>query len=212
MNTTEEIYLIGAMLEHAAPDGQLDLNNPDVWKKLFLNENTKIHEDYFLELAEQNFIYYEEIGEDGFKPIIMCSVDEKTRVYYKKLLNDLHEFQLKNATEIDRLNDRIKDILTFNPKRLSNEIKATEQKIQGTKKLIASDPTLTSLSPQLAQIEAHFSSISKVADNYEDIYKNIILPVKEEGKAGVRQTVKWAIIGIAISSIVSIIITLLTAK
>lgn len=39
-----------------------------------------------------------------------------------------------------------------------------------------------------------------VANNYDEVYKNIIKPIQREGEQGVRQTVKWAIISIVIST------------
>jgi hypothetical protein len=62
----------------------------------------------------------------------------------------------------------------------------------------------------LDKIEEHFKSLSVVANNYEEVYKNIILPVKEEGKSGIKQTVKWAIISIIVSTIISMILSWLT--
>ena len=110
------------------------------------------------------------------------------------------------------LNQRITEILTFDPKKLSTEIKSTENIIKLTKEQIKSNPILNSLSAQLSQIEMHFNSLSLVANNYEEIYKNIILPVKEEGKSGIRQTVKWAIISIIASTLISVTVTWFTSK
>ena len=98
---------------------------------------------------------------------------------------------------------KITEILTFNPSKLSTEIKGTKEMIIETKRQIKSNPILDSLSQPLDKIQIHFDSISKVANNYEEIYKNIILPIKEEGKQGVKQTVKWAIISVILSSIIS---------
>lgn len=89
-------------------------------------------------------------------------------------------------------------------KKLLKEIKGTDDIIKNTKEQIESDPILESLLEPLKNIEKHFYSLSNVANNYEDVYKNIILPVKEEGKKGVRQTVKWAIISILLATLLSV--------
>jgi hypothetical protein len=125
-------------------------------------------------------------------------------------VNELAKSEKEKNTEIENLNKRIVEILTFDPNKLSAEIKSTQSIIESTKSQIESNPILNSLATPLSQIEIHFNSLSKVANNYEDVYKNIILPVREEGKSGVRQTVKWAIIGIIASTILSALISWLT--
>ena len=177
---------------------------------MFLNTNTNFNEDHLFCLNEKGVIIYEEIGEDGFKPIRICNVKIDTHNYLKKILNELANIEKDKNTEITNLNKRIVEILTFDPNKLSAEIKTTQSIIDSTKKQIESNPILKSLSNPLSQIEIHFNSLSKVANNYEDVYKNIILPVREEGKSGVRQTVKWAIIGIITSTIISALISWLT--
>jgi len=210
MNKYEEIYFISNLLSIAKIDKSVELNEPENWKVLFLNNETKIHEDYLFQLDDQGILYYEEVGEDGFRPIIMCSVKSETNDYLKKLLTDLELSNVTDREKIEILKKRIIEILTFDPQRLSNEIKSTEYIISKTKQQLASDPILQPLREQLNQIEFYFKSLSKVANNYEEVYKNIILPVREEGKSGIRQTVKWAIISIILSTLISLIINWLT--
>ena len=212
MTKYEEIYLISALLSKAKTDKSVDLNDSNVWEHLFLYKETRFHEDYFLELNDKGFLDYEEIGEDGFKPILICSIKSNTETYLKQLINDLRKSDAEIQQENEYLKGRINEILTFNPDKLSSEIETTESIIQQTREQINSNPVLQSLSTQLDQIEIHFNSLSKVANNYLDIYKNIILPVKEEGKSGVRQTVKWAVISIIVSTILSVISVLISWK
>ena len=75
--------------------------------------------------------------------------------------------------------------------------------LEKLKEQLSNNPLFNSLKPQIDEIEKNLNSVDKVATNYEDVYKNIILPVKKEGESGVKQTVKWAIISIVISSIIS---------
>lgn len=210
MTKYEEIYFISNLLLIAKADKSVELNESDDWKSLFLNQETKVHEDYLFQLNDAGVLYYEEIGEDGFKPIVMCSVKPETTDYLKKLLIELETSNSVDRKEIETLNKRITEVLTFDPQRLSDEIKSTESIISKTKEQLNSSPLLQPLTAQLEQIEIHFKSLSKVANNYEDVYKNIILPVREEGKSGVRQTVRWAIISIILSTLISLLINWLT--
>lgn len=210
MTKYEEIYFISNLLSKAKGNNSVELNEEADWEGLFLTEKTTVHEDYLFELNHKGILDYEEIGEEGFKPIIICSTKPQTRDYLKQLLLEIESSQLEDRKEIERLSKRITEILAFDSKRLSDEISTTESIILKTKEQLKSSPLLQPLTLQLDQIEMHFKSLSKVANNYEDVYKNIILPVKEEGKSGVRQTVKWAIISIILSALLSVVISWLT--
>lgn len=210
MTKYEEIYFISTLLSKADTDKSVDLSEQDNWRDLFLTEDTKVHEDYLLELNDKGILNYEEIGEEGFKPIIMCAVKSETVSHLKRIISEIEIESSNDKKEIARLNNRIIEILTFDPKKLSDEISSTEIIIAQTKEQLKSNPVLQPLTLQLNQIETHFKSLSKVALNYEEVYKNIILPVKEEGKLGVRQTVKWAIISVVISTLLSVLLSWLT--
>lgn len=210
MNKPEEIHLLLNLILHSDNSNSVDLNSAEIYQSLSLSEYTEIGEDYFFELSEKGIIEYEEIGEDGFKPIIICSVNANTKKYLKESLESLNVLIESKQVEIIGLNQRISELLAFNPHKMTEEIYKIESSIQETKNKIQGDPILKSLIEPLSKIEQTFASIVKVTENYEDVYKSIILPVKEEGKSGVRQTVKWAIISIILSSIISIIITVLS--
>ncbi|MFO7074123.1 hypothetical protein P3E18_28195, partial [Pseudomonas aeruginosa] len=99
------------------------------------------------------------------------------------------------------------DILTFNPSALTNRISDTKRQIDEVNKHVASNELLKPLSGPLREIQSHFDSIRVVSEGYEHIYKNIIRPVQEEGKSGVKATVRWAILSILISTAISLVIS-----
>jgi len=69
--------------------------------------------------------------------------------------------------------------------------------------LIKGNELLKPMESPLREIQQHFKSVSVVSSGYEDIYKNIIRPVQEEGRSGVKATVRWAVISIIISTALS---------
>lgn len=79
------------------------------------------------------------------------------------------------------------------------DISESETHIKQARAQLASNPILEPLQKPLEDIERHFESIRKVAENYDDVYKNILKPVQEESRSGVRATVRWAVIGIVAS-------------
>ncbi|MEO6687002.1 MAG: hypothetical protein ABIN24_13605 [Dyadobacter sp.] len=210
MTKYEEIFFISNLLSKATDNQFIELNKPENWESLLLTNETKVHEDYLFELDRKGILNYGEFGDEGFKPIIICSLKPETTYYLKELLAEIETENTTCKKEIVSLNNRITEILTFDPKRLSDEINSTEIIISETREQLKSNLILHPLILQLNQIETHFKSLSKVAHNYEDVYKNIILPVREEGKSGVRQTVRWAIISIIASTLLSVIMNWLT--
>lgn len=149
-------------------------------------------ENYLYELSEQRAIYFESIGEDGFAPIIMCSVTKETPIH---LLSCLAEI----SNDKNLLDERIKSLLQHDPNRLMDDISQSEQHIKQAHEHLALNPILAPLQSPLKDIERHFESIRRVAEHYDDVYKNILKPVQEESRNGMRATVRWAIIGIVAS-------------
>ena len=141
-------------------------------------------------------IQYEEIGEDGFAPIVICTVSQQT---LEHLLGCLAAI----TGEINLLDERVQSLLKHDPNRLREDIAQSERHIAEARDQLRKNPILASLKAPLDDISRHFESIRKVAENYDDIYRNILRPVQEEGKSGVRATVRWAIIGIVASWLLS---------
>ena len=197
----QELRILLCLIRHADAKGIVDFDNPDVTTTLSsLVWNWNAVEFLLYKLDEAGVIDYSEIGEDGFKPIILCIVNDDTHQYVAGLAE-------KTESVYVALDKRITDILTFNPSSLTNRITDTKRQIEEVKKHVASNDLLKPLAGPLREIQSHFDSISVVSEGYEHIYKNIIRPVQEEGKSGVKATVKWAILSILISTAISLAIS-----
>ncbi|EPX9619307.1 hypothetical protein ACW6G1_004905 [Pseudomonas aeruginosa] len=197
----QELRVLLCLIRHADEKGVVDFDNPDVTVTLgSLVGNWNALEYLLYKLDQAGVVDYSDIGEDGFKPIIICAVDDDTHRYVAALAE-------KIETEHVALDQRITDILTFNPRALTNRIYDTKRQIDEVNKHVASNELLKPLSGPLREIQNHFDSIRVVSEGYEHIYKNIIRPVQEEGKSGVKATVKWAILGVLISTGISLIIS-----
>jgi len=197
----QELRVLLCLIRHADGKGSVDFDNPDVTATLgglVWNGNAL---DYLLhKLDEAGVIDYSDIGEDGFKPIILCIINDDTHRYVAALAENLE-------AEYVALDKRITDILTFSPSTLTSRIADTKRQIEEVEKHVASNDVLKSLAVPLREIQSHFDSISVVSEGYEHIYKNIIRPVQEEGRSGVKATVRWAILSIVISTLISLAIT-----
>lgn len=151
-----------------------------------------VKEDHLFELNELGAIHFEMLGEDGFAPIVVGGITNNT---HDQLLNCLA--QLGNDKNL--LEERITLLLTHNPEKLKSNIENSKKHISEAMQQIRGNEILKPLLTPLHSIETHFNSISRVAEIYDDVYKNILRPVQEEGRSGVKATVKWAIISIVAS-------------
>ncbi|MFJ5333064.1 hypothetical protein [Pectobacterium versatile] len=197
----QEIKIILTLIRYADEKGNVDFNNKEINSDLtgFISNGNELNELLY-RLNESGAIFYEEIGEDGFSPIIISSISQKTHDYLLTLVNSV-------SLEFHHLENRISEILTFNPKQLSMSISETQRKLQEVHMHVTTNELLKPIAKPLKEIMHHFNSVSIVSSNYEDIYKNIIRPVQEEGRSGVNATVKWAIISIVLSTVISLLIS-----
>ena len=192
----QEIFVILELIKKADNDGSVNYDALD-FDSIIDNGNTL--EGLLYDLNEANIIDFEMIGEDGFRPIILTGINGNTHEYLLGLI-----LQLEN--ERASLESRITEILTFNPNLLSKNVNETKNKLDEVDNLIKNNELLAPMTRPIKEIRHHFESVSVVASNYEDIYKNIIRPVQEEGRSGVRETVKWAIISIVASTLISLVL------
>lgn len=199
--TYQEAMLLHALVTNAKKDGEVSYYSDEVQEGLSkAHWNGNFTESKLWELAEARVIDFEMMGDEGFRPIVMLHIKPETYVRLGELIQQL---------EADRssLEDRISKILTFNPNKLGKELRESSAKISEAQASIQANDLLRPLAGQLSKIDSNFKSLESVFSNYEEIYKNIIRPVQEEGKAGVRHTVKWAIISIILSLTLPPIIT-----
>lgn len=95
-----------------------------------------------------------------------------------------------------------------------SSIRASANKINDDLGIVAAkieqSPTLQPMQPIISDIAQHFITIRSVLNNFEDIYRGVISPIQAEGKSGIKHTVFWAIVGIGISTAVSIGLTFWT--
>ncbi|PPT54895.1 hypothetical protein [Xanthomonas arboricola] len=182
--------VLATLIKLAGGIGDVDLDHADeLWEM-------GIREDDLLMLGQAGKISFDSVGEDGFKPITLCSVTAQTHIALLEALS-------KVVDEQRALQARLESLLQHNPEKLQRDISESEQNIKQLQEKIAGNKLLLPLSEPLDAISAHFSSINRVANNYDDVYKNILKPMQDEGRRGIRATVRWAVIGIAASLLVS---------
>lgn len=200
MSAIDEVKILLAFIRNADSQGNIDFKATNISHDLsILNIESNALDTFLLQATEKGVIGYEEIGDEGFEPIIIASINPSVHLYLLEKMNGIEK-------EMQDINHRLTSILNFNPAQLSKEISLTQKKLIEVKEKIRGDKVLESLNVPINLIATHFEGVKRVSESYEEIYKNIIRPVQEEGRHGIRATVKWAILSVVISSVISIII------
>lgn len=193
----QEIRVLLSFIRHADGEGNIDFKETPIFSDLHkVVTHGNWLDSLLYRLNSTQVIHYEEIGEDGFAPIIFGGITSTTHEYLAGLVESVE-------SEYHSLEQRITEILTFNPNQLSKKISDTNKKLDEVESLIKGNELLKPMESTLREIQQHFKSVSIVSSGYEDIYKNIIRPVQEEGRSGVKATVRWAVISIIISTALS---------
>lgn len=121
-----------------------------------------------------------------------CRINDKTKFYLVDCVA-----QLSGSEGL--LNERVQEILAFDRDGLRRRIKSSTNEIKSIKKAISKRREFESLSKDVSEIEGYFSSLDRVAEDYDDVYKNIIKPVQDESRRSIRLTVLVAVLGIVSS-------------
>ena len=111
--------------------------------------------------------------------------------------------------QISELHKELDYILSFSPTQIESEVSKLSQDICSIKKTISNNDLLKSLLPTLTELENYSKDIAKINKSYREIYLNILQPIKDDSKKSIKTTVRWAIIGIVITTVVSLLITIL---
>jgi hypothetical protein len=98
----------------------------------------------------------------------------------------------------------LRDIYHFNPIELTGDIKEAEMRLDEISEQIESTPMLEGLKPIIDKIKPGLESLRIVAKDFNDIYKVFVLPVQKEGERGIKETARWAVLGIFVSVILSL--------
>jgi len=110
--------------------------------------------------------------------------------------------------DLETEKDRVNSLVGFDLAKARKAVDQIDADIAKATAAIESSPTLQPILPTVSEIARHFVAVRAVLNNLEDIYRGLLKPIQEEGKAGIRHTAIWAILGIIISTAVSVGITL----
>ena len=75
----QNIRLLQTLIKYSDSNGNIDTKNNEMWKDLNkIFPNTNLLDRRLYDLDREGIIYYEEIGEDGFAPIVLAGIKDET--------------------------------------------------------------------------------------------------------------------------------------
>ena len=171
-------------------------------EELFEKKITSRDIDSTLQLfGELELLKYYSGGEDGFAEHFSITINRSKSLKY------IQEIYLEQYSEFQNIinsqSEKITNIYGFSPEKIVTEIKDSKAKLFEIESSMKDSELLKGLKPKIDEISDYLNKTEKVISNYENIYLNIIKPIKQEGKQGIIWTAFWAIISIIITAVLS---------
>jgi hypothetical protein len=201
-DTHKQIIVLLCLLEAVESSEKywiVDFHDYDI-DRLFYNQLSK---DELFKILQQ--FAKEEIldfwAEDEYTERRQVTIfKEKYTKYLKNICGQL-------LVELDGIIKKQKEELEltygFLPEKIVNEIIDSKEKLAVILADIDKVDYLTPFKPKIEEVSQYLEITEKVIKNYENIYLNIIKPLKKEGEQGIKATVRWAIFGIIITTLFS---------
>lgn len=199
--------ILYSLIINADSEGKVDFNASEIAEIFGFDINDYDLELFLTKLADKEILALNSGGEDGFAINFFVTVTEKTKEYFYSKGFDKIENELAIITKKMGIEEKEKNkILSFNPRKLSNEIVDAEKDAAKIQNAIKKNQLLKGLSTPISNFQQYLQDVKKVNDNYSQVYTNIIKPIQVESESGVKATVRWAIISIIASTLISLII------
>lgn len=161
-------------------------------------------------LAERGAVHFEDVGDEGFKAITYTSSGPRIHECIAEEIDVIMSLYADSVLAADAEKSRISNLVGFDLDGIRKSFDKLNDEIGKAAELTEDSEGLRYLRPEIGKIAEGFISLRGVLNNYEDIYRNVLIPIQKEGEKSLKATAKWAVIGIALSTIASIALTYIT--
>lgn len=169
-------------------------------------EFIELHLDYY---SEQKLITYVRKWEEDYGSYweIKFNYNDLITYYNNESAIDINNELINIDKSLKDKENAIKELIGFSPSKLEIEIADTKSKLDSIKNLSKTNEILRPIVEKIDILSNYLNEMHSLNNSYITIYKNLINPVKEESVKGVKATTTWAIIGIIVTTLISILIT-----
>jgi hypothetical protein len=165
-------------------------------------------EDYCNYFQKLDLITFDGFGEDGFYIQYWGVIKPAAKEYFsKQIFKELLEYKATLLSQIETLKLEKSNIMDYDQDKIKKEINLAKSQIDNILSKMNGTPLFDSIRPLVANLSHYITSVENINNTYENVFSNIIKPIKRESEAGVKATVSWAILSIIISTIISLIVT-----
>ena len=161
-------------------------------------------------LAERGAVHFDDVEDEGFKPITYAIPGPRVHECIAEEIDAITKLYSDSVLAADAEKSRIANLIGFDLDGIRNSFDKLNNEIGKAAELAETSEGLRYLKPEIGKLADSFLSLRGVLNHYEDIYRNVLAPIQKEGEKSLKATARWAIIGIVLSTIASIILTYLT--
>lgn len=207
------IRLIAQFCELSEGELCLKINDFDFAKVVKKTEDEGINYnqvDYMMkQLGDRGIIKWDVIGdEEVHYPDFTFTFNKQTFQFIREVvIKKLQDERVSLISRIRELETELNSVYGFSPSVINERISRTKENVEELLSAIKKNELLKSLERPVLEFSEYTDRIKEINNSYQNIYGLIIKPVQEEGRRGVKATVLWAIISIAVATLLSWLIS-----
>ena len=142
-------------------------------------------------------------------PSVKFTLGDKANDYFQNQIPKLFLDHFDRINSEKRgLEKQIASILNYDQNEMHQKIVNAKTNLKSIELLVDNEEHLSGLKKDIKRLELYFEDLTLLNESYQMLYTNILQPIKIESTKGVKTTTIWAVIGIILTTLFSIILSI----
>lgn len=185
-----------------------EIELPDEELTKIVGGNANLVDKYIWNFCELGALHQEAYDDGGGRGFHYISSGKLLHKVMEDIASELIAMYNSAVSEKISADERLNALIGFNEQSVQQYLKKAHDDIGSLKEVIRQQPMLATLEPTLLELDLRIMSLKTVCNVYDDVYKSLIIPVRQEGRSGLKSTRNWSIAGILLSSIIGLAVTI----